>query len=120
MASRAVVRRGGSEGASVLFQGKRSGAIRTGQCTMRDVARLVGVSIATVSALINGGPKVSEVFVERIRSAMDALDYHPDQIARSLKVGRTQTIGVVIPDITNDFYPALFSGIEDAARLAGY
>jgi len=87
---------------------------------MHDVARLAGVSISTVSALINGAPKVSEVRAQRIRSAMQALDYHPDQIARSLKVGRTQTIGVVIPDITNDFYPAVFRGIEDAARSAGY
>ena len=87
---------------------------------MHDVARLAGVSIATVSALINGAPRVSAVRAQRIRSAMQSLDYHPDQIARSLKVGRTQTIGVVIPDITNDFYPAVFRGIEDAARSAGY
>jgi LacI family transcriptional regulator len=87
---------------------------------MHDVAGLAGVSIATVSALINGTPKVSEVRAQRIRNAMQALNYYPDQIARSLKMGRTQTIGVVIPDITNDFYPAVFSGIEDAARSAGY
>lgn len=93
---------------------------RRAKHTMHDVARLAGVSIATVSALINGAPKVSDVRAERIRRAMRALDYHPDQIARSLKVGRTQTIGVVIPDITNAFYPAIFRGIEDAARSAGY
>lgn len=87
---------------------------------MHDVARLAGVSISTVSALINGAPRVSELRADRIRTAMQALDYHPDQIARSLKVGRSQTIGVVIPDITNDFYPAVFRGIEDAARAAGY
>jgi LacI family transcriptional regulator len=87
---------------------------------MHDVARLAGVSIATVSAFINGAPKVSDARAERIRHAMQSLDYHPDQIARSLKVGRTQTIGVVIPDITNPFYPAVFRGIEDAARAAGY
>ena len=51
---------------------------------------------------------------------MKELDYHPDQIARSLKVGRTYTIGVVIPDITNAFYPSVFRGVEDAARSAGY
>ena len=99
---------------------KRSERTRKAQVTMHDVARLAGVSISTVSALINGAPKVSEARAQRIRSAMEALDYHPDQIARSLKVGRTQTIGVVIPDITNDFYPAVFRGIEDAARSAGY
>jgi LacI family transcriptional regulator, galactose operon repressor len=88
--------------------------------TMHDVARLAGVAVSTVSALINGAPKVSERRADRIRDAMQTLDYHPDQIARSLKVGRTHTIGVVIPDITNAFYPSLFRGIEDAARSAGY
>lgn len=56
----------------------------------------------------------------RIRGALKALNYHPDQIARSLKTGRTHTIGVVIPDITNPFYPSVFRGIEAAARTAGY
>src|SRR6202012_3873247 len=88
--------------------------------TMHDVARLAGVSISTVSALINGFPRVSELRADRIRRAMRSLDYHPDQIARSLKVGRTQTIGVVIPDITNAFYPSVFRGIEDGAREADY
>ena len=87
---------------------------------MHDVARLAGVAVSTVSALINGAPKVSLRRADRIRDAMQALDYHPDQIARSLKVGRTHTVGVVIPDITNAFYPSLFRGIEDAARSAGY
>jgi LacI family transcriptional regulator len=88
--------------------------------TMHDVARLADVSISTVSALINGAPKVSEALTTRIQGAMKSLNYHPDQIARSLKVGRTHTIGVVIPDITNAFYPSVFQGIEDAARAAGY
>ena len=88
--------------------------------TMHDVARLAGVAVSTVSALINGAPKVSQARSDRIRRAMRELDYHPDQIARSLKVGRTRTIGVVIPDITNAFYPSVFRGIEDAARASGY
>ena len=88
--------------------------------TMHDVACLADVAVSTVSALINGAPRVSEARAERIRRAMRELDYHPDQIARSLKVGRTHTIGVVIPDITNAFYPSVFRGIEDAARSAGY
>jgi LacI family transcriptional regulator len=87
---------------------------------MHDVAQLADVAVSTVSALINGAPRVSQARADRIRSAMKELDYHPDQIARSLKVGRTHTIGVVIPDITNAFYPSVFRGIEDAARSAGY
>lgn len=87
---------------------------------MHDVARLAKVAVSTVSALINGAPRVSEARAERIRAAMRKLDYHPDQIARSLKVRRTQTIGVVVPDITNLFYPQVIRGIEDAAHAAGY
>ena len=88
--------------------------------TMRDVARLAGVSIATVSAVINGTVKVSEVRSKRVREAMEALDYYPDQVARSLKMGRTDVIGMVIPDITNVFFPQVIRGVEDAARKRGY
>jgi LacI family transcriptional regulator len=88
--------------------------------TMRDVARLAGVSVATVSAVINGGTKVSEPRARRVREAMDALDYYPDQVARSLKVGKTGVIGMVIPDITNAFFPQVIRGVEDEARQNGY
>jgi LacI family transcriptional regulator len=88
--------------------------------TMRDVARLAGVSVATVSAVINGGPKVSQLRSERVRQAMEALDYYPDQVARSLKVGKTGVVGMVIPDITNSFFAHLIRGTEDVARQHGY
>ena len=51
---------------------------------------------------------------------MAALDYHPDAVARGLKTGKTHVIGVVVPDITNAFYPEVVRGVEDAARKAGY
>mgnify|MGYP001560060032 CR=1 FL=1 len=88
--------------------------------TMRDVARLAGVSVATVSAVINGTATVSERRTLKVREAMQALDYHPDNIARSLKVGRTRVIGMVIPDITNAFFPEVVRGVEEAARAEGY
>jgi len=87
---------------------------------MRDVARLAGVSVATVSAVINASATVSEVRSKRVREAMEALDYYPDQVARSLKVGRTNVVGMVVPDITNIFFPQLIRGTEDAARQNGY
>lgn len=93
---------------------------KTKTSTMRDVATLAGVAVSTVSAVINGSPKVSATRTERVVKAMERLQYHPDQIARSLKVGRSKTIGVVVPDITNPFYPEVIRGIEDAARHAGY
>ena len=88
--------------------------------TMRDVARLAGVSVATVSSVINASAVVSPKRTQKVRDAMAALDYHPDQVARSLKVGRTEVIGMMIPDITNSFYPEVIRGVEDAAREAGY
>jgi len=87
---------------------------------MRDVARLAGVSVATVSAVINGTAIVSAGRAQRVREAMEALDYYPDQVARSLKVGRTDVIGMLVPDITNIFFPLVIRGVEDAARAHGY
>lgn len=88
--------------------------------TMRDVARLAGVSVSTVSAVINSSAVVSEARSKRVRDAMEALDFYPDQVARSLKVGRTKIVGIVVPDITNIFFPQLIRGVEDAARQRGY
>ncbi len=88
--------------------------------TMRDVARLADVSIATVSAVINGTAVVSPSRSERVKKAMEALDYHADQIARSLKTGKTRVVGMVIPDVTNSFYPEVIMGAEEVAGLARY
>ena len=88
--------------------------------TMRDVARLAGVSTSTVSAVLNGTVPVSPARKKRVMEAMAALDYHPDAIARSLKTGKTNVIGIVVPDITNAFYPEVVRGAEAAAQRAGY
>jgi LacI family transcriptional regulator len=96
------------------------GVGRTASYTMRDVARLAGVSVATVSAVANGKQVVSPALVKRVEEAMHALDYHPDQVARSLKVRRTTTIGVVIPDFSSGFFVDVVRGAEDAVRTSGY
>ena len=88
--------------------------------TMRDVARLADVSVATVSAVINGTAVVSPHRAKNVRKAMETLDYHADQIARSLRTGKTRVIGMVIPDVTNSFYPEVIMGAEEAAGLANY
>jgi LacI family transcriptional regulator len=90
------------------------------QNTMRHVAMLAGVSIATVSAVINGTAAVRPERKKRVLDAMAALNYFPDAIARGLKTGKTNAIGVVVPDITNAFYPEVIRGVEDSARQAGY
>lgn len=88
--------------------------------TMNDVARVAEVSIATVSHVINGTRFVSPERVERVQTAMRELDYTPDANARSLRVGRTETIGLVVPDNTNPFFAELARWIEDAGFEAGY
>jgi LacI family transcriptional regulator len=87
---------------------------------MRDVARLAGVSVATVSKVVNKKGSVSPKLIQRVLSATEALDYHADQVARSLKVGDTHTIGIVIPDITNPFFTDVIRGVETEARVNGY
>jgi LacI family transcriptional regulator len=88
--------------------------------TMRDVARLSGVSTSTVSAVLNGNVPVSPARKKKVIDAMKALDYQPDAVARSLKTGKSNVIGVVIPDITNAFYPEVVRGVEEAAQQSGY
>jgi LacI family transcriptional regulator len=88
--------------------------------TMNDVARLASVSIATVSHVINGTRFVSAERVERVHAAMQELGYTPDATARSLRVGRTHTIGLVIPDTSNPFFAALARWIEEAGFESGY
>jgi LacI family transcriptional regulator len=88
--------------------------------TMREVARLAGVSVATVSSVINGTASVSPVNTQRVVDAMASLDYRPDQLARSLKLGKSFVIGMVVPDITNLFYPEVVQGVEAAAEAEGY
>jgi LacI family transcriptional regulator len=87
---------------------------------MRDVAKLAGVSVATVSGVINETKRVSPHLKERVLAAIRTLDYHPDQIARSLKVRRTYTIGVIVPNMASMFFVEVFRGIEDVARKNGY
>jgi LacI family transcriptional regulator len=88
--------------------------------TMKDVARLAGVSIATVSATINGSAFVSAELRARVTEAIQQLGYAPDGVARSLKRGRTQLIGLIVADITNPFFTELVHVIEAAMQDAGY
>lgn len=88
--------------------------------TIRDVARLADVSLGTVSKVINKKGRVSAKLTERVLRAMEALDYQPDHVARSLKAKKTHTVGMVLPDITNAFFTDVIRGIESEARLHGY
>ncbi|MGC9530635.1 MAG: LacI family DNA-binding transcriptional regulator, partial [Candidatus Bipolaricaulaceae bacterium] len=83
--------------------------------TIRDVAARAGVSVATVSHVINGTRKVAAETAGRVRRAMEELDYYPNAVAQSLRTRSTHVIGVVVSDITNPFFATLVRGAEDAA-----
>jgi DNA-binding LacI/PurR family transcriptional regulator len=88
--------------------------------TQKELAKLAGVSAGTVSNVISGSTRVSERNREKVLSAVRALNYHPNLIARSLKTNRTRTLGIVVPDITIPFFPKIVRGAESAARERGY
>ncbi len=88
--------------------------------TIRDIARLAGVSVATVSGVLNNKPTVKPALVDRVKKAMEALDYHPDHVARSLRVRRTCTVGMVIADVTNPFFTEVIRGVEKEAQSNSY
>lgn len=89
--------------------------------TISDIAQLVGVSKATVSYYLNGNyKKMSLATKEKIRQAIEVTGYQPNKIAQSLVTQDTQTIGVVIADITNPFISSVMKGIHDTCQLFGY
>lgn len=88
--------------------------------TIHDVAREARVSPATVSNVINETVPVSERLRQRVLRTMRKLQYHPNEIARSLRTKSTRTLGMIIPDITNPFFPSVVRGAEDASRQRGY
>lgn len=82
---------------------------------IKAVARRAGVSTATVSRTINGSDKVTPKTAERVRRAIEALQFYPNTNARSLGSGRSSLYGLIISDITNPFFPELVKAFEDIA-----
>jgi LacI family transcriptional regulator, galactose operon repressor len=94
--------------------------VRKARPTIYDVARLAGVSTATVSRALNGTGQIATATRAAIDDAVAQLGYHPNTAARSLVTRSTQTIALLLPDITNPFYAALVSGIQERALEAGH
>jgi LacI family transcriptional regulator len=96
-------------------------APRGGTVTRKDVARYAGVSTAVVSYVVNNGPKkVAPATEAKVQNAIRVLGYRPNAAARALKLGSTETIGLVIPDNGNPFFSLLAHAVEDAAAELGY
>lgn len=85
-----------------------------------DVAKRAGVSVGTASRVINHHPAVRDDKRRRVLEAIEEMGYQINDVARSLKANSTKTIGVLIPDIANEFYADVVRGMEDVARGRGY
>ena len=85
-----------------------------------DVARHARVSVFTVSTVVNKNGQVSPTLRRRVERAIQKLNYRPNLLARGLVKRQTHTIGIVVRDIVNPFFPLLVRGAEDAAQKAGY
>jgi LacI family transcriptional regulator len=88
--------------------------------TIRDVAKRARVAPTTVSRVINHSGYVSDATRARVEAAIDDLGYVPNRLARSLRLKRTNTLALVVTDITNPFWPAVARGVEDTAHEADF
>ncbi len=87
---------------------------------IRDVAKLAGVSVATVSRALSNPTQVSSTRLESVQKAILAVDYRPNMLAQHFRAAKTSTIVVLVPDITNSFFSEVIRSIEDRAQQQGY
>ena len=88
--------------------------------TIYDVARVAGVSMATVSRVVNGNANVKEKTLQKVLEAIAELDYRPNAVARGLASKRTTTVGVILPTITSTYFAAITRGVDDIASMYKY
>jgi LacI family transcriptional regulator len=88
--------------------------------TIYDVARESGVSMATVSRVLNGNDNVRPITKQKVMNVIDKLSYRPNEVARGLASKKTTTVGVIIPDVTDGYFSALARGIDDIATMYKY
>src|SRR5439155_2489480 len=88
--------------------------------TIKDVAAQAGVSVATISRVLNGKGPVRETTSRRVMETCQAMRFTPHGIARSLSLRRTHTIGLLLPDLHGEFFSEVIRGIDAAARRTGY
>src|ERR1700692_2092333 len=99
---------------------KKSRTNKGKAASIYDVARESAVSVFTVSEVVNKKSHVSKKLRENVEDAIRKLNYRPNLIARSLAKQKTHTIGMIVPDIANPFFPMVVRGAEDAAQKHGY
>lgn len=113
-------RRGPSEEAAPPKPRRRGGRPGRSRATISRVADVAGVSRATVSRVMNGTTTVAPELVARVRAAAEALNYEPSPLARSLALGRTGTVSLLVPDLANPMFQDVLRGLSKAAGEAGH
>jgi len=88
--------------------------------TIKDIAKLVGVSTSTVSRALKDHPDISAETRESIKAVAASMNYRPSQVAVSLRLKKSKVIGVILPRIYNFFFPSVVNGIEQVANEHGY
>lgn len=87
---------------------------------LKDIAEYLNISVSTVSRVINNKDRVDDMTREKVLKALKQFEYHPNEIARSLKSKNTKAIGVIVPDISNNYFAMVIKGIEAVIRQHGY
>lgn len=88
--------------------------------TIKEVAALAGVAVGTVSNYVTGAKNVSSQTAKTIQRAIDELDYHPNSYAKNLRANNNMEIGVILPNIYDQYYSFILAGLEGELRQAGY
>lgn len=104
----------------IAYLGINVYALRSSQVTIKDIARELGISPSTVSRALKDHPDISPETKKAVTKLAEDLNYQPNSIALSLRQRKTNTIGVIIPEIVHFFFSTVISGIEDIAYGAGY
>ncbi len=94
--------------------------MKSGQITIKDIARTLNISPSTVSRALKDHPDISKDTKKAVNELAAKLDYQPNSIALSLRKSKTNTIGVIIPEMVHHFFSSVISGIEDVAYDEGY
>lgn len=88
--------------------------------SMTDISRMAGVSVATVSRIINQNGRYSEETERKVRALIEKYHYTPNMTAKGLKTRRSNFVGILVPDITNDFFSCIVQEIQNGLRVHGY
>ena len=90
------------------------------QITMKEIAKKLGVSVSTISRALKDSPELHPETKRRIVEAAKEMNYQPNLLAQSLRISRSKTLGVIVPEITSHFFASCISGIQDMANKRGY